>query len=65
MNLIQEIMINNSIKLAYYKLSKHKQLGVQSNMNIFEVADLMDTIIKANSIKSQTSTPIFYNINAN
>ena len=65
MNLIQEIMINNSIKLAFYKLNKHKELGTQSNMNIFEVAELMDTIVKANSIKNQTRTPIFYNVYAN
>lgn len=58
-------MINNSIKLAYYKLNRHKELGIQSNLNVFEVAELMDMISKCDSIKNQKSTPIFYNVLAN
>jgi hypothetical protein len=65
MNFIQENMINNSIKLAYYKLNRHKELGIQSNLNVFEVAELMDTIKRGDAIKNQQALPIFYNVYAN
>ena len=45
-------MINNSIKLAYYKLNRHKELGMQSNLNVFEVAELMDTIKRGDAVKN-------------
>jgi len=37
-------MINNAVKTAKFKLSQHKIQGEKSNLSIFQVARLMDTI---------------------
>jgi len=65
MNLKLNDMINNSIKIAQLKLNQHKTLGVNSSMNIFEVAELMDTIKFNAQIKKPSFRSIFYNISAN
>lgn len=52
-------MINNIIKRAEYKLSQHRQLGRQSNMSIFEVANLYDTLKKGQSMKESTQPSKF------
>ncbi|MGC6432599.1 MAG: hypothetical protein ACON4M_00225 [Crocinitomicaceae bacterium] len=65
MNLNLNDMINNSIKIAQLKLNQHKTLGVNSSMNIFEVAELMDAIKFNAQIKKSTFKSIFYNISAN
>lgn len=52
-------MINNIIKRAEYKLSQHRQLGSQSNMSIFEVASLYDTLKKGQSMKETSRQPRF------
>lgn len=36
-----------SISQAKLKLSKHRELGTKSSMNVFEVAELLDSIIFA------------------
>jgi hypothetical protein len=58
-------MINNSIKLAELKLNEHKVQGVKSTLDVFQVAQLMDTIKYGNDVKRPHNSSIFYNINAN
>lgn len=61
-------MINNIIKRAEYKLSQHRQLGINSNLSIFEVAQLLDTLKKGQSMKennSKTSQSMFFSYNEN
>jgi hypothetical protein len=58
-------MINNTVKLAQYKLSQHRLQGTKSKLNIFEVAQLMDTIKTAEQIKNSTNNSIFYSIHPN
>ncbi len=52
-------MINNIIKKAEYKLSQHRQLGRQSNMSVFEVANLYDTLKKGQSMKETSQQQRF------
>lgn len=65
MNLIAENMINNTVKLAQYKLSQHRVEGTKSKLNIFEVAQLMDSIKMAEQIKDAPSNSIFHSIHMN
>jgi hypothetical protein len=65
MNVTQIGMINNSMKLAQYKLSEHKVQGVKSTLDIFQVARLMDAIKYGDSVKRPQSSSVFYNISAN
>jgi hypothetical protein len=58
-------MINNSVKLAQYKLSQHRVQGTKSKLNIFEVAQLMDALKNADQISNVVSRSIFNNINLN
>lgn len=61
-------MINNIIKRAEYKLSQHRQLGRNSNLSVFEVAQLLDTLKKGQSMKennSKTSQSMFFSYNEN
>lgn len=65
MNTIRKTMINNSVKLAQYKLAQHRVQGTKSKLNIFEVAQLMDSIRTAQHAKEVGSSSIFYSINLN
>jgi hypothetical protein len=65
MNFTKNDMINNSIKIAEFKLNQHKSQGVKSTLDIFQVAQLMDTIKYAENIKRPMNSSIFYNISAN
>jgi hypothetical protein len=65
MNLIAENMINNTVKLAQYKLSQHRVQGTKSKLNIFEVAQLMDSIKNAEQMKNIPSNSIFHSIHMN
>jgi hypothetical protein len=58
-------MINNSIKLAQYKLTLHKELGSKSELNIFQVAQLMDTIKFGGNLGQSQKSSIFYSIGSN
>jgi len=58
-------MINNSVKIAQYKLSQHRLQGTKSKLNVFEVAQLMDAIKIAEQIKNTTNSSIFYSIHPN
>lgn len=55
-------MINNTVKLAQYKLSQHRVQGKNSKLNIFEVAHLMDAIKSAEQIKKAPMNSIFHDI---
>lgn len=58
-------MINNSVKLAQYKLSQHRMQGTKSKLNIFEVAQLMDALKNADQISNVVNRSIFHNIHLN
>jgi hypothetical protein len=53
-------MINNSVKIAQYKLSQHRLQGEKSKLNIFEVAQLMDSIKISQQIKNSATSSVFY-----
>jgi len=65
MNVKPTIMINNSIKIAAYKLNLHKVQGIKSTLDVFQVAQLMDTIKYGDSVKRPQNSSIFYNISIN
>ena len=65
MNFTKNDMINNSIKVAEFKLNQHKTQGVRSTLDVFQVAQLMDTIKYGDNVKRPMNTSIFYNISAN
>ena len=44
----------NRVKKAKLKLSRHKQLGVKSKIDIYEVASLMDTLNNRTRIENET-----------
>ncbi len=55
-------MINNTIKTAEYKLDKHKALGNKSNLSVFQVAALIDSIDRAKKFESQPKNEtLFFN----
>ena len=58
-------MINNTVKLAQYKLSQHRVQGTKSKLNIFEVAQLMDSIKMAEQMKNIPSNSFFHSIHMN
>jgi hypothetical protein len=53
-------MINNTIKFAEHKLNQHRLQGASSTLNIFEVAQLMDTIKNADQAKYFKRHSIFH-----
>lgn len=59
-------MINNIIKRAEFKLSQHRQMGKNSSLSIFEVAQLLDTVKKGEIMKNsstQTQQSMFFSYN--
>lgn len=58
-------MINNSINIARIQLEKHKALGVNSSLSIFEVAQLMDVLTFGPSVKEPNTTNLFFNYSMN
>lgn len=59
-------MINNIIKRAEFKLSQHRQMGKNSGLSIFEVAQLLDTVKKGEMMKNssaQTHQSMFFSHN--
>ena len=42
LQLIEKTMIKNSISLAQYKLKLHKERGMNSELSIVQVAELME-----------------------
>lgn len=58
-------MINNTVKLAQYKLAQHRIQGTKSKLNIFEVAQLMDALRTAEQIKQAETRTIFHSVYLN
>ncbi len=56
-------MINNAVKTAKYKLAQHKVQGENSNLSIFQVARLMDTIKRGEATESDDSRSLFFSLN--
>jgi hypothetical protein len=55
---------NKSVRNAEMKLSQHRELGIKSPYNVFEVAEFLDTIKNADSDNTQAET-IFFSVNMN
>ena len=55
---------NKSIQSAQSKLSKHRELGTKTNLNVFEVAELMDTL-KFSNFQEETKASVFFSLNLN
>ena len=53
-----------TIHQAKIKLSKHRDLGERSSLNIFQVADLMDRIHNA-SKKVEDTNSVFFSVSMN
>jgi hypothetical protein len=56
-------MINNKVKSAKFKLSQHRSQGSKSQLNIFQVAKLMDTIKRGEDSTENSSANIFFSLN--
>jgi hypothetical protein len=56
-------MINNTVKRAKYQLSQHRTQGVNSRLSIHDVAKLMDTVKKGESMSGDKSNSIFFSLN--
>ncbi len=66
MNVIAVNMLTNTIKTAEYKLSMHRKMGNKSKLNIFQVAELIDSVIKAKEIQNnKTTQSIFFGFSVN
>ena len=64
MTISTESLRTKSLHQAKLKLSKHRELGEQSHLNVFQVADLMDKIIHAGKETEQDNS-IFFSIGMN
>lgn len=56
-------MNNNRIKAAKFKLSKHRTMGEETTLSIFQVARLMDTVSGKNAGAQPGNSPIFFSLN--
>ncbi len=56
-------MINNRIKAAKFKLEQHRVRGSKSQLSIFQVAKLMDTVRIGEEMESSGQSSIFFNWN--
>lgn len=65
MEVIEKYMINNTVKIAEYKLNQHRLEGINSNLSIFEVAKLMDALKLADQIKNMQTNSIFHSFSVN
>ncbi len=55
---------NKSIQSTQSKLSKHRELGTKTNLNVFEVAELMD-MLKFSNFQEETKSSVFFSLNLN
>lgn len=58
-------MINNTLKTAKFKLSMHRQKGTKSELSVFQVAELLDSIKRAEQQKELQTNSIFHSISLN
>ena len=56
-------MINNAVKSAKYKLAQHKVQGTNTNLSIFQVARLMDTVRRGEDGSSDHTRSVFFSLN--
>lgn len=56
-------MMNNQVKTAKFKLSQHKVEGQNSNLTIFQVAKLMDTIKRGEDSNDAPQASIYFSLN--
>lgn len=64
MNNLTESLRTKSLYQAKIKLSKHRELGLKSHLNIFQVAQLMDKIINDGKEADQNNS-IFFSVGMN
>ncbi len=64
MTIHTESLRTKSLHQAKLKLSKHRELGEESHLNVFQVADLMDKIIHAGK-EQEHDNSIFFSIGMN
>jgi len=55
---------NKSIQHAQSKLSRHRELGTKTSLNVFEVAELMDTL-KFSNLQEEAKSSVFFALNLN
>jgi hypothetical protein len=65
MNFIAPIMINNSVNIAKYKLKLHQEMGANSQLSIFDVANLMDILRANEGVEVQSNSSIFFGFSMN
>jgi hypothetical protein len=65
MEVIEKYMINNTVKIAEYKLNQHRLDGTSTNLSIFEVARLMDALKLADQMKNLKTNSIFHSFSLN
>lgn len=64
MNNLTESLRTKSLHQAKIKLSKHRELGSKSLLNIFQVAQLMDKI-NNDEKKADKNNSIFFSVGMN
>ncbi len=65
MNFIEPVMINNVINTAKYRLKLHQERGANSELSIFEVANLMDVLRSVDNPEEIKKTSIFFGYSLN
>ncbi len=60
MQLIDTKMINNTKQIAKNKLDKHRMEGQNSKLSIFEVANLLDMMKKAEELSHFSNEPSIF-----
>lgn len=55
---------NKAVRQAENKLSKHRELGTKSNLDVFQVAELMDTL-KFSISEDENKASVFFSVNMN
>ena len=53
----------NKVKTAQFKLNQHRSLGAKSNLSVYEVARLMDTIKRGAQNDQVERSGIFFGLN--
>ena len=58
-------MMSNTVELAKKQLEIHAKAGSKSNLSIYEVAELMDTVRKMSKNNQREKPSIFYSFSNN
>lgn len=65
MILNNNVMISNTVTLAKKQLEHHASQGAKSQLSIYEVAELMDTVKGYAEIKKSNEQSIFFSFSQN